>query len=48
MGILTPQLVRALLLRDILNEVEIQKLAVRIEETDNTTIKGLEEIFKVR
>ena len=41
-------ILRALLLRDILNEEEIQKLAARIEETDNTTIKGLEEIFKVR
>ncbi len=41
-------ILRGLLLRGILNEEEIQKLAARIEETDNTTIKGFEEIFKLR
>ncbi len=41
-------ILRALFLRAILNEEEIQKLAARIEETDNTTIKGLKEIFKAR
>ena len=41
-------ILRALLLRGTLNEEEIQKLAARIEETDNTIIKGLEEILKAR
>ena len=33
-------------MRDILNEVELRQLISQIEETDNTTIKGFEEIFE--
>jgi len=32
-------------LRDILNEIELRQLISQIEDTDNTTIKGIEEIF---
>ena len=36
---------RSFLLRDILNEIELRQLISQIEDTDNTTIKGIEEIF---
>ncbi len=38
-------ILRAFLLRDILNEIELRQLISQIEDTDNTTIKGIEEIF---
>ncbi len=38
-------ILRALFLQNILNEKEIRRLASEIEEKDNTSIKGLEEIF---
>ena len=35
----------AFLLRNILNEIELRQLIYQIEDADNTTIKGIEEIF---
>jgi len=39
-------ILRAFLLKNILNELELRQLISQIEETDNTTIKGFEEIFE--
>ncbi|MDP2765946.1 MAG: hypothetical protein Q8O41_00615, partial [Candidatus Methanoperedens sp.] len=38
-------ILRALFLQNILKEKEIRRLASEIEEKDNTSIKGFEEIF---
>jgi len=38
-------ILRALFLQNILKEKEIRRLVSEIEEKDNTSIKGLEEIF---
>ena len=38
-------ILRAFLLRNILNEIELRQLIYQIEDADNTTIKGIEEIF---
>jgi predicted nucleic acid-binding protein len=38
-------IMRAFFLQNVLNEKEIRRLASEIEEKDNTSIKGFEEIF---
>lgn len=41
-------ILRAFLLRKILNEIELRRLITQIEDVDNTTIKGIEEIFTAK